>query len=62
MQLPVSAVLCFALLQAVPGNSGKAADCDSLKKGISFISYCQWWKEGMFYASELAGIEPTPPA
>jgi hypothetical protein len=32
------------------------------EKGLSFISYRQWRKEGTFCASELAGIEPTPPA
>jgi hypothetical protein len=32
------------------------------KKGLSFISNRQRRKEGTFYASELAGIEPTPPA
>ncbi len=32
------------------------------KKGLSFISNCQRLKEGTFCASELAEIEPTPPA
>jgi hypothetical protein len=32
------------------------------KKGLSFMSYRQRRKEGTFGASELAGIEPTPPA
>jgi hypothetical protein len=32
------------------------------KKGLSFISNRQRRKEGTFCASELAGIEPTPPA
>jgi hypothetical protein len=31
------------------------------KKGLSFISNRQRQKEGTFSASELAGIEPTPP-
>ena len=31
-------------------------------KGLGFISNRQRRKEGTFYASELAGIEPTPPA
>jgi hypothetical protein len=34
----------------------------SNKKGLSFISNRQRWKEGTFCASELAEIEPTPPA
>ena len=33
-----------------------------IKKGLSFISNRQRRKEGTFCASELAGIEPTPPA
>ncbi len=33
---------------------------DAKKKGLSFISNRQQRKEGMFCASELAGIEPTP--
>jgi hypothetical protein len=32
------------------------------RKGQSFVSNRQRWKEGTFCASELAGIEPTPPA
>jgi hypothetical protein len=32
------------------------------KRGLSFISNRQRRKEGTFCASELAGIEPTPPA
>jgi hypothetical protein len=32
------------------------------KKGLSLISNRQRRKEGTFSASELAGIEPTPPA
>ncbi len=32
------------------------------KKGLSFISNRQPRKEVMCYASELAGVEPTPPA
>ncbi len=32
------------------------------KKGLSFVSNRQRRKEGTFCASELAGIEPTPPA
>jgi hypothetical protein len=32
------------------------------KKGLSFISNRQRRNEGTFCASELAGIEPTPPA
>jgi hypothetical protein len=32
------------------------------RKGLSFISNRQRRKEGTFCASELAGIEPTPPA
>jgi hypothetical protein len=32
------------------------------KKGLSFISNRQRRKEGTFCESELAGIEPTPPA
>jgi hypothetical protein len=32
------------------------------KKGLSFISNCHRRHEGTFSASELAGIEPTPPA
>ncbi len=31
-------------------------------KGLSFISNRQRRKEGTFCASQLAGIEPTPPA
>jgi hypothetical protein len=31
-------------------------------KGLSFITNRQRWNEGTFCASELAGIEPTPPA
>jgi hypothetical protein len=31
-------------------------------KGLSFISNRQRRKEGTFCASELSGIEPTPPA
>jgi hypothetical protein len=41
-------------------------DCIIAKKnyimGLSFISSRQRQKEGTFSASELAGIEPTPPA
>ena len=33
-----------------------------LAKGLSFISNCQQLKEGTCCVSELAGIEPTPPA
>jgi hypothetical protein len=33
-----------------------------LKKELIFISNSQMWKEVTLYASELAGIEPTPPA
>jgi hypothetical protein len=33
-----------------------------IKKGLSFISNSQRRNEGTFSASELAGIEPTPPA
>jgi hypothetical protein len=32
------------------------------KKGLCFISNRQRRKEGTFCASEVAGIEPTPPA
>ncbi len=32
------------------------------KMGLSFIAYRQRRNEGTFSASELAGIEPTPPA
>jgi hypothetical protein len=32
------------------------------EKGLSFISNRQWRKEGTLCASELAWIEPTPPA
>jgi hypothetical protein len=32
------------------------------KTGVSFISNRQLWKEATYCASELAGIEPTPPA
>jgi hypothetical protein len=35
---------------------------DYSEKGLSFISNRQRRKEGTFGASELAGIEPTPPA
>jgi hypothetical protein len=31
-------------------------------KGLSFITNRQLRNEGTFCASELAGIEPTPPA
>ena len=37
-------------------------DTELKKKGLSFISNRQRRKEGTFSASELAGIEPTPPA
>jgi hypothetical protein len=33
-----------------------------IQKGLSFISNRQRRKEGTLCASELAGIEPTPPA
>jgi hypothetical protein len=33
-----------------------------IKKGLSFISNRRRRKEGMFSASKLAGIKPTPPA
>ncbi len=32
------------------------------RKGLSFITNRQRQNEGTFCASELAGIEPTPPA
>ncbi len=34
----------------------------TLKKGLSFISNRKRRKEGTYCASELDGIEPTPPA
>jgi hypothetical protein len=47
-----------------PGNSSdKKLDAfGNYKKGLSFITNRQRRNEGTFSASELAGIEPTPPA
>ncbi len=42
-------------------NTDRKNEC-LLSKGLSFISNRQRRKEGTFCASELAGIEPTPPA
>jgi hypothetical protein len=42
--------------------TGRGPAWPRLPKGLSFISNRQRRKEGTFCASELAGIEPTPPA
>jgi hypothetical protein len=45
-----------------PGNAQAVTTRALENKGLSFISNRQRLKEGTFCASELAGIEPTPPA
>jgi hypothetical protein len=44
------------------GRAFRASVVRHGKKGLSIISNRQRRKEGTFCASELAGIEPTPPA
>ena len=41
---------------------GAHSTCGESEQGLPFISNRQRQKEGTFCASELAGIEPTPPA